>query len=84
MPICPNCHRRYPPGALCPVCREEAPYTDEEVFDAYNEYMENQDYDIPTEEEIAEADGGSYRTFFVFLIAFGVFLLALAAVHFLT
>lgn len=53
-------------------------------MEAYNEYMENQDYDTPTEEEIAEANGGSYRTFLIFLAAFGVFLLALAAVHFLS
>lgn len=84
MPICPNCHRRYPPGALCPVCREEAPYTDEELLEAYDQYMENEDYDMPTEEEIAESDGGSYRTVYAFLIAFGLFLLTLAAIHFLT
>ncbi len=77
MPICPNCHRRYPPGALCPVCREEAPYTDEELQEAYDQYMENQDIDTPTEEEIAAADGGSYRTFFVFLGVFAAFLLLL-------
>ena len=53
----------------------EDPIDDKELLDAYDEFMENHYEDVMTEEEEARKDGGSYKTFGWFFVAFGVFLL---------
>lgn len=72
MAICPRCGTEHRKGTPCPVQTEA--FDEAQLLEAYDEFMENRDEDALTEEEEARKDGGSYKGFYWFLIAFGVFL----------
>lgn len=73
MALCPRCGTQHPRGTPCP--EDVQPYDEYELLEAYDDFMENQEPDALTEEEEARKDGGSYKTFLGFFLAFGVFVL---------